>query len=231
MGQYQTSVNELLRSAMAYKESLIKRHGVSAEGDLPLTALLSNGSGGFAMVAPLTDVPDDVRQVLAYALSLTDCDCILLITDSYSYSSSRSEAGSASPEELQGASLQEWFAEGRPGVSEALTIARWTRQDTVSHVMVPYRVEVGRVVIWGPQEGDLNAPHDGPIAGALHDAIRHGFDLQTNRPCAPARTWRELRSWCPPYVAMVMAPMSPPRAARNLPCPCGSGLKAKRCCG
>jgi len=71
------------------------------------------------------------------------------------------------------------------------------------------------------------SPIKQPIFYALYsffDAMGRGFFALLIFLALIAFTWD-------PTAAAAPAPTAPRRVGRNAPCPCGSGLKYKRCCG
>jgi SEC-C motif len=226
MDPYAPMVPQSLRSAMAYKESLIARLGLCAGADVPLTALLSIRGRPLAAVAPLTKDVDLRSYMLGTALAMTDCDELSVVCDTFSYDARRSSDPPVTPEEV--GVLSEWFAQGRSGVSEALAMISWSRSGEVSQTLAPYTVGAGRAVEWAAPAYDTGVFLEG--CGIMHEAVVVGFGLQADRDCEPAFNWRELRAALPQGLVEVMAPVSVPRVGRNLPCRCGSGLKSKKCC-
>lgn len=204
-----------LRRAKAMKDDIVRRDGIG-EDLVPHLDLWNDGEPW--MTAFLSGGGVDHAKVIAGALGCSRCDLAVFITEGYTVTQA---IVGPDPEHLRRGELAERFAAGDPGVQEGLLVALFPRGEPSTIWMVPYRYD-GRTVIWGEeQRSDDNL-------GLLSDAAAYAYAnrLPDDQLLDHATLATELMGLgCVECVGLFME--APP--ARNQPCPCGSGVKAKRC--
>lgn len=201
-----------LKAAMALKEQVVAAQGVGADV-VPMLHL--NYDGVLWAVLPLvgeTNLAGDVEHshvVAATAVALSPCDEVVVIADAYN---------TAPPEPGDERLVAQRFADGDAETVECL-VGMVVRRDGTDDQWIANYTYRGRMVEWAePVRGD------GGARGPLVEALRAGFDRQGDtETLTPEQIAQRIG------VSLVM-PALPRRPDRNAPCPCGSGLKSKRCC-
>jgi hypothetical protein len=239
---------DALRAARAFKSHVVTEYGISAESDLPFCAVLYQYGEPFALVVPHTNDRSIAHFALTFTLGLTDCDAVMALADVYRYATTYDAAAETFANLEPGSDLAVAYADGVPGLSEALMIATWHRDGSAEQITQPYRIMPGRVVEYGAVEQFDVDIHEVPVAGGLlQDAVTEGFELQPLRPFSAVPDWSTLAylvevrwrqlvasHWDEDTAAAsnlrVFPPFTERRPKRNDPCPCGSNKKAKVCC-
>lgn len=201
------------QAARRLKERALRREGPDAD----LTTTLALWHDGVLLgVMGLGDYGGGAlhRRILL-ALSMSDADVVQLVCDAF---------WQAEPDHRKGeGTLAERAGRGDPTVRETLLVMTWREVDDPNRPVVavlPYERD-GRSIVWGETPGH----DDDRDEGALVEAVRGGFVSRSHRP-TPALPIEAIAASL--GVALVMDVLTPP--ARNEPCPCGSGNKAKHCC-
>jgi hypothetical protein len=212
-------VDAAIAAAMELKEQIVRREGVGTDvahmldlrrDSTPLVTLCLKGDRNLWLLQ------------LEAGPALTDADTALFIVEGYGSTSKRLWDWATSPDYQYG-ELRRLFAEGNPEVHEALMVNVRRRDGFYAFVERPYRYD-GRRIEW-LDAVDLDSESGGQDDGEIQRALARGFEGQARRP-GPAMSGVELARFLK-LEAVAYVPRRPPR---NEPCPCGSGLKAKRCC-
>jgi hypothetical protein len=194
-----------LAVAMQIKEQAVASQG--GDGDvIPMLHLRRDGVA-WAIVALLEEDPATSHRQMADVLAGSPADEAVIITDAYI---------TAPPRPGEHRMVAQRFADGDSDTSECL-MGVIVRADGASGQSLVRYHHHGRHVSWDSPE------HTSPARGPMVDALRDGFASQGSRPVASPDELAKQHG-----VTLVVPQLRAP--ARNDPCPCGSGLKAKRCC-
>lgn len=204
-------VRRALEAAKDIKAAGVRREGPGADPAPMLDLRLEGLSLGVAIV---DGERDRMLSLLRTLVALSAADLAVFITDAYGLTS----PADAGWPELEVGELGRRHAAGDPTVYECLNVVSVARDGTAGALKVQYHYE-GRSLVW---HDDLDVGIEG---GDVLARLRQGFMAQSVRPM-PAMNATDLAEALGVVVA-TPALVAPPR---NEPCPCGSGVKAKKCC-
>lgn len=222
-----------LKCAKQAKEALVRREGIGADLTPNLVFLDFTGHQLGALAVPWDgeEVRDQSLRGMSVATGLTDAAFVMVVMEAFLLMAYGEEA-EREADAVQYGDLTRRFAAGDRDVVETLTVTGRGRNGQVLMYSLPYEYH-GRTVAWLPDHPsaiDSPAGDDVEPGGEIDHALAVGFQAQEARreQQVPALTLDGIGR-CLQWDAMVMTPT--PGPARNGPCPCGSGRKAKHCCG
>lgn len=227
------SLAEYERIARSLKEDLVARGGAAAELEPQLVLFRGGRYFGSAFVGAPTR--EQWLGNMEAVTALSCADAVVHVTEAFV---ARVDPAGRSDAEMEAAmaagevggyahgDLATRHAAGDPDVTEALTVAVYRRGHAAHVISTDFTCE-GRTVRWGtPMLPDSNL-------GTLPELFAHAMEMS-------AKTTAETGSGPLPWemFAATMGALgipvvvAPPRSVpRNSPCPCGSGVKFKLCCG
>lgn len=202
-------VDHALAVAKQLKEDAVKAEGVGAEVG-PMLHLVRDGV--MWAIVPLVD--DDVdgrftrRDLAATAVYRTPVDEAVVITEVW--------MSQPNVDDKTRTGAERRFAAGDTDTTEGLAAVVVRQNGEAAQRFAGFRHE-GRKIVWNDLEPDTEA------RGPLVDALRLGFARRGELPLLDPEGLSALLG-----VPLATHKLRPP--ARNEPCPCGSGRKAKHCC-
>jgi hypothetical protein len=207
-------------AAKATKRNAVAREGVGA--DVGPVLQLSHDDE-FLGAFPLSGVPrDQMLNLIATIIALSDAPVIHFLHEGYRELFTGSDQVAVHELTYEYGSLAQRFAAGDKRVLEVVAIMVASATGAIEAAFLPYHYK-GRKVVWIEtpssqfDESDPRCWTDGDVI----DAITSGFAGREGQGLPPERISGVLD----------LPVILPPRPARNGPCPCGSGRKAKVCCG
>lgn len=202
--------------AMENKERMVKREGIGT--DLVPTLELHRDGDTIALV-PLMGDRDDVFRVIRAAVAMSGADFVVHLSEAFCY------RGKNLPGNMRVGRLAELFAQGDPNVAEEVMLTGFTPDGRTFMRRHAYLYD-GRTVVWL----DSPDPNDDvrQLTGDLPAIVMTGFEEQFLVPATTEQLTTALGMLG--VEAVLVAHPVTPSVPRNRLCPCGSGLKAKRCC-
>jgi hypothetical protein len=205
------------------KLDFLRSRGVRG-ADLPMIVVLrKEGVDLFAFTPEVRDRDAGHVLVIEKAIAMSDADEVMVCADVIMHVMPE-EALDEYNRTYRHGDLQKEFRAGRPEFVEALQVCGSCRGGPVVSLGVPYTVE-GRDIVWAEEQLFNYSEQDVVAQALIPNAMQRGFELQATRngPPAPIADVADALG-----IALIVPRL--PRPARNDPCPCGSGLKSKRCC-
>lgn len=210
-----------LPAVKEHKEARVGAGGIGADVK-PVLSLMTDGRliAGFG----LPESRDRSLALVQRIVALSDAPFVHFAHEAYTEMYDEN-AGEAELRRLFAGydygSLEQRFAAGDTRVAESVTLVT-AQTDHVMATYSPYRYN-GRHVTWLQEIVFDECELDHEIKGDVVDALRKGFAEREDRE-GPALSPKRISALLEVGVTL---PASP---ARNGPCTCGSGRKAKVCC-
>lgn len=210
-----------LPAVKGHKEARVAAGGIGADVK-PLLSLMTDGVliAGFS----LPESRDQRLALIQRIVALSDAPFVHFAHEAYSEMYDEN-AGEDELHRLFAAydygSLEQRFGAHDTRVVECVTVVT-AQADHLMSTYSPYRYD-GRLVIWLENIvfDECESGHE--VRGDVPDVLRKGFAERADRE-GPALSPKRISALLDVGVAL---PVSP---ARNAPCSCGSGRKAKVCC-